>query len=140
MKDGKVESLREATALMLAKFNCAGQDCTKCPMNRGKNGEEDEGSCSTNTDRVQKYFEETFGAAHFRDATDPAVEAYNFIMGLDLSKTKKMKQTGTCKTCAKRLEHESGVLFCTSFHNFVHENGFCYRYVDGKMDEETTCG
>lgn len=145
MKDGKVESTREAIALMFAHVNCHGQDCDTCPMNRGANGEEGKGRCSDNKERVQKFFEETFGAAHFLDANDPALDAYDFIMNMDLGKAKKEKpkeepKSGTCETCFHSAMHPSGILFCKSFHNFVHENGFCYRYVDGKMDEETACG
>lgn len=41
---------------------------------------------------------------------------------------------GTCEGCLHSKEHTSGLLFCESFHNFTHKEGFCYRFEDGKME------
>lgn len=151
MKDGKVESLKEAIALILAHDRCNGQDCRCCPMNVDRNGHPSSGECEGNMDRVDEYWEKRFGVKYFYKSVhkdDPAREAYDLIIGLGSGKPKedepkkeeRKEEAKTCETCLHSDMHPSGILFCKSFHNFVHENGFCYRHDDGKMDEETTCG
>ena len=43
---------------------------------------------------------------------------------------------GTCSTCLHSRMHTSGILFCKSFGNFVHEDGFCYRFASDKIEAE----
>lgn len=146
MKDGKVESLEEAIALMVAKFHCAGQDCNTCPMNVDEDGEYGAyGRCGSNTRAVRRFLAEHFNQSF--DGADPAVPAYDFAMGLKWEWRKKEEEPkhkverdvepckGTCEACLHSEMHTSGIRFCKQFHNFVHEDGFCYRFESDKIGE-----
>lgn len=139
MKNREVESLKEAIALIVAHDACSSQSCDTCPMNADRNGNPGNGECGGNKRRVDKFWKKRFGVNYFNGRPkDSARAAYDFIMGSDLDKEKPKEKpkAGTCATCLFSQMHPSGIRFCKSWHNFTHNNGFCYRYDDGKIEDK----
>lgn len=140
MKDGKVENLREAIALIVARGLCERQACSTCPMNVNKDGKPGNRECDNNKRRVDVFLGKRLGMKYFfeKGKKDPARIAYDFVMGLDLDKEKPKEnpKAGTCATCLFSQMHTSGILFCKSWHNFTHDDGFCYRYDGGKIEDK----
>lgn len=163
MKDGKIESYKEMLACLSARI-CCRPPCVECPMNRNKNGEFVDGmNCSENKRRVddalKKWLKEKFGLETDNESprgffnrimASDIEEAYGGLFGefggLPLPQKRDSEDakeweipkvcTGTCKTCSRSETHSSGIRWCKSFGNFVHEDGFCYRYESGKLDDK----
>ena len=61
---------------------------------------------------------------------------YNKIFLEQTTSDAQEQPKGTCSACIHSKMHSSGILWCESFGNFVHEDGFCYRFDDGNMEKE----
>lgn len=147
----EITTQKEALALLAARFNCAGQGCIDCPMQYYYDEE-----CSTTmhklTEKLAPLMAQFFGvsdakvfAPHFAKEK-PAVAAYDAVMAMDIpeivlqdqkpEQKDEPKKEGRCFTCLMSQMHTSGILWCKSFGNFVHEDGFCYRYKSDKIETE----
>ena len=137
-----IETVEQAKAiLIIAELHCGG--CAKCPV---RMYETSKGStCGATKTKARKFLEE-HGIDHDevierarQNPKDVRAEYYDYLVSGSKEESveqRKQKCKGTCAACINSKMHSSGILWCDSFYNFVHEDGFCYRYVDAKLESE----
>lgn len=144
MKEGgkPIESVADVGLILCA---CDNFGCKKCARNMYRpKGVELGGTeaCQGVKAEAAKFLGELLGR-------DVKVEQVELVFALaEAMALEKPKQPGLpckvidtpleerCSTCTRSKMHPSGIRYCESFGNFVHEDGFCYRYEDGKMEVE----
>lgn len=130
-EDKPIDSLEDAVMILAARQNCNAGGCDSCPIH-----------AYDHTDL--KCGERTCEALVFITGSKENVFTYcesrNLRKNLVNAPFKKRqalkKMQGTCATCLFSQMHPCGIRFCKSWHNFTHEDGFCYRYDDGKIEDK----
>lgn len=133
--DKPIDSIEDAMMILLTERNCSGVDCDECAIRMYAKS----GDCGVVVNKARE----------FLDIRENPLEAQEKIYGALLGGTKKLRRSppqksprerptlvraNTCAGCLHSKMHSSGILFCESFHNFVHEGGFCYRHEHGNME------
>lgn len=135
----EVETLEDALFVMGAFSNCGGTSCGEC----GVKMYGDEG-CHTCRAKAMNLLLEAVGLEYRLDGDGDGgvtkqAELYKalFEEGFSGSLAKTATHcSGTCAECQFSQMHCSGILWCKSFGNFVHENGYCYRFASSVTMEE----
>lgn len=131
----KIETALDAAAILVAKCSCGNTHCQECPI---RMYEEHKGSgCNTIVDEAMAFLA---GDKVGMD-NEEAIEAYNSLMSIVQHEEPKAEPEnedhGTCACCEYSVAHASGIHFCKAFFNFVHANGYCYRFKPGKEAAES---
>lgn len=148
LEDGnvkKIATVEDAIAVIATEAFCDHMSCKDCPirMYEVKKGH----NCSDVKDEAENLLAaELCGGTKIDKETVIAV--YNRIVEhAPEPKPEPVAETApdepaskTCLECLKARRHESGILFCESFGNFTHEDGYCYRFEPSDMIDETACG
>lgn len=139
-RDKPLESIEDALMVIAAKENCGGVNCSECALTMYGNG------CGTYVDKAYKILFERFGIRFGKHGLTTQQSVYDQIFRA--GKVKEVTwvipsgavRTGkeTCETCQHSRMAESGIRFCGHFFNFVHKDGFCYKYKPVKMEIEET--
>lgn len=140
MKEGgkEFESLVEALLVLRC---CSGFSCRECYRNMFRDvgtmrgGEE---ACGVHH-KARDYITKITGKNCDNDR-ELVISSYELIMNKAPKVEIKEEGDKTCANCLHSQMHTSGIRFCHSFGNFVHEDGFCYRWKSDKIEVETACG
>ena len=140
----KIETVEQAKAIMFFYSHCGG--CNTCPIrmfekNKGNNC----GSVKTEAERFlkdngvdydfSKDSVKNVTRGHLYNAIESGVYDYTRENTFGVAPATSTK--GTCSACLHSQMHASGILWCKSFHNFVHGDGYCYRFSPSdNMEEE----
>ena len=143
-----IESIEDILFINTCRYKCGGTPCGDCGMKLYTT------SCVSVDSIVVDWLNEEIGADNdfFERITkgkkglDAQEEAYRAIFEDPLWMPPKKptfganeeagRCEGTCSGCRYSQMHTSGILFCKSFGNLVHEDGFCYRYESDKIEEQ----
>ena len=132
-EDKPIDSLEDAVMILAARQNCDADVCDSCPIHAYDHAD-------------NKCAERTVKALAFITGSKENVFTYykskNFrkdLVNASFKKSQELKKMqGTCDTCLSSQMHPSGIRFCDYWHNFTHEDGFCYRYKSDKIEDKQT--
>ena len=130
--DKPMETVEDAICYVAGRMNCG--NCRECPVHLYQ------AACTNNESR--KYLNnKALKLLTGRDINIDFSSDKNMYASINALEGKVVapKQTapkGTCATCKESFEHSVGVRFCKSWHNFTHEDGFCYRYKSEEIDDK----
>lgn len=123
--DKKLDTLEDAVMLRIAAAFCNGTNCDECAaMMYGV-------ACRASSQEVFDVL--TKNGLYGLDAQKAFYEAifHNSLVkklnGAHKSEPEH-QAISTCAHCANSVMHPSGIRWCNSFCNFVHEDGFCYKF------------
>ena len=123
--DKPMETLEDAILYVTARRTCG--TCSRCPVKLYEAG------CASdrNIRKACDLIRDGFGWDESDDEILKADTANDILYRTLIEGELKLKQEiaiGTCSACLFSRPHTSGILYCESFGNFVHEDGYCYRF------------
>lgn len=136
LEEGNVKEIAtvEDALLILATERICGS-CRECPvrMYEASKG----GDCNRTLDKARKFLAKHYGTDTDKDGWKNVVSKELCAhLGSNHTQTDEEACEGTCATCLSSDMHPSGIRFCHSWHNFTHDDGFCYRYKSDKIEGE----
>lgn len=123
--DKPMETVEDALCYVAGRMNCG--NCSECPVHLYHIG------CSSPDMRAKAM--KILGADIDFSSDEKMYASINAMEG-KVRTSKQSAKKGTCATCLFSQMHPSGIRFCKSWHNFTHDDGFCYRYDDGKIEDK----
>lgn len=125
-----METLEDALCYVAGRLNCG--DCSGCPVHLYHTG------CTNSNNHNKEIARKAMKllGADIDFSSDEKMYASINAMEGKVRTSKQSAKKGTCATCLFSQMHTSGILFCKSWHNFTHDDGFCYRYDGGKIEDK----
>jgi len=122
-----MDTLEDAIMYLVGKKVCG--SCSLCPAQMY------EDVCSEKWEEAIKIATNALGNVSPESEKDIANEIlYTYLFE---KKQKANPKDARCDQCAHSFMRECGIRWCKRFGNFVHENGYCYRYEPSdKMEEK----
>lgn len=123
----KIESAEDALIICIASALCSGTSCVECARRMyGK------GDCHIEKRAAEKWLEE-----NGYDGPKKQQFVYERLFAKQPIEETPAIRKGTCSECGNSEMHASGIRWCKKFSNFVHEDGYCYRFAPSdKMEKE----
>lgn len=133
-----IDTIEDALMVSGAVARCAGSSCSECAIRMYAK----DGDCDIARKKADKFMKENGEEFDFKlqvpadFVLKQGIEAqqalYDELFGHKApSEEKKAISKGTCAECMNAQMHSSGILWCKSFGNFVHSDGYCYRFEQG---------
>ena len=129
-EDKPIDTIEDALMVIVANLMCAG-GCNKCAMHMYDHSDS---KCGTTKDKAMRFLCEACGAEYdkLQESSKRVQLVYEqlFVKGVKISAKAEPETAckGTCEHCFSSEMHVSGIRWCKSFGNFVHDNGYCYKY------------
>lgn len=128
----KVETIEDALFVIGCSDKCGSVCCSECGIRLYAR----DGDCDSARDSAREFMMEQAFEGYRNELTglrgiDAQSKLYEIIFERGGCKPQVEPEKSCARTCAECLHsrmHSSGILWCDSFHNFVHEDGYCYRF------------
>lgn len=131
----KIETVEQAKAILAITKICKG--CEECPvrMYEPRKGS----SCSEVQKSATNFLKKAGVPVPVVNAKGILADVYNRIACPTMEESKEATAISnrSCAGCMNAELHSSGIYWCKSFGNFVHADGYCYRFVTSAKMEET---
>jgi len=123
-KEKKIQTTSEAAAILVfASRGCHTTECDECPVMMYSETR----SCTEAKAKALTFLSGLGNIIRFSDAL-LMFDTVADIEGDGVCKTVRVEPEGTCENCAQMKSIGDVMMFCRSFHNLTHPDGFCYRY------------
>lgn len=141
-EDKPIETIEDAMMVMIAHNFCSGVNCKDCFMHQYNH---ENNNCGATRNKALEFIYKHFGMEVKKGDRGLAGQEKvykalfeNGCLGKLSGKKEEPKRSGngTCEGCYFSKMHTSGIRWCEKFHNFVHEDGYCYRFRTSDTMEE----